>query len=222
MSDGTYSSCGYANWPLLCLYGALTPAQRQAVLAGQTVPYTALNEQARAFARSAAGARYNVYRGATGVPPPAWIGDLSEEPTESCPDGLPPAPRGVRAHQIGKTLVYFLGPGATERERTFWRMDAAEQQTVRIFSGPPPRVPQAGFSSIRYEVHHQESITIEIDATPWNRLGVEFDEDPGPPLGPAVPLSKLPADLRKAVTKEIDFIRQLAGPQPRPRTDGPR
>jgi hypothetical protein len=79
-----------------------------------------------------------------------------------------------------------------------------------------PHPPRGGFDALRYEVRHEDGISVEVDVTKWDQRGDEFDGQLQDPTGPPVPLAKLPPDLRKAVTQQIAFIRSLMGPQPRP------
>jgi hypothetical protein len=209
LSNGKNYSSGAGNWTLLCLYGSLTDEEQQMLLSGKTVSYRSLNPWQRSFAEMAVyGARYNSSGEGTGTQPPAALGDLSDEPTQCFPDDLPPA-LGIHATTKRKTLVYFQGPGKTEFERNFWRIDATSYGPFG-YEGPPPRVPREGFNVVRYQIHYQNSISVTVDLTPWYRMEADYNEEIEPATGPPVPFSKLPADIQKRVQKDIDFLQMLS------------
>ena len=64
----------------------------------------------------------------------------------------------------------------------------------KIVLGPGPRMPRGGFGGVRYQLRTQRIFHVEVDAALGLWFTSETMETPSDPLGPAVPLEKLPAD----------------------------
>jgi hypothetical protein len=210
ISEGEFNNNGIGNWTLLALYGALTTDQQKSLRNGQTISFKDLTNYQRRFAHQAVfGARYN-YSGKGTVPIPKEFATLFSEPTEGYPNGLL-GEGTIHALRKSECLVYFLQPGKTENDRRYWVM---QEQEPRFYSGPGPGKPVGGFESLKYEIRYRTSITVEVDVTPWFRMGEDYHESNLPPANPPVLFSKLSPDIQKRVQKELDFIRSFWGEPP--------
>lgn len=216
VSKGNYAFGMSGNWPLMAVYSALTLDQQKVLLSGNSLTFGSLTDRQRFFVEKVVfGARYN-YSGRNNDadkeprPAPKNYRDLNHEPTECYPHGLPDESR-VYASSKNEYVVYFQGPGKTEFEQRYWTM---YEEPISMYSGPPPRVPADGIGAFRYNVRFRENITVQVDVTPWFRMGATFTGTDSTPSGPPVPHSELPPHIQKRVNEELLFIRKLRGELP--------
>ncbi|MGC4046899.1 MAG: hypothetical protein QM758_24150 [Armatimonas sp.] len=195
---------------LTALYGSLTTSQKKALLAGKPLLYGRLTPRQRYFAEQAVfGVKYsfspsNNPAGEKKQPLPP----LPEEPTEGYPQGLP-ADGELNVSRKREKYFLFCAPDKAKKEQIYWRME--EHGTVG-FGGQPPSLPPGGIASFRYDIRYRETLTVEVDITPWRRMSATYTEGLSPRTAPPVPFAQLPPDVQKLVEKDLAFIQRIAIP----------